>query len=433
LQVKKLLAISPYFPPANTPDMQRLRMALPYFVENGWEVTVAAAAEDRHSAPRDPFLLQTVPPETRVVHPKTLNETACRRFGFGHLSYRTAFPWRSEVRRLLEKEKFDLVFFTTTQTTVLANGPYWKRTTGVPYVIDIQDPIYIPGGVYTKANVPGAYWKYKLSLQVSRLIELAAFSRVSGVVSTSKHYLETLRERYPRLRDVPMETLPFPVPGHDLALLGEFGVTNSIFRKNGGEKVILYAGRGGPDLHPTMRAIFRALAGLKERDPELARQMKLHFVGTSYGPRGAPRQVAPLAQEFGCADLVVDQPDRRPYFEVLQASGEADAVLVLGSRSADYTASKALLSLAASRRVIAIVHRDSLVHGLFEGRSQVSLCAFEDTPEEPACVAEIAKALRDVATDKGVSVTRTEIPAEYSAREMTRSLCALFERSFTTS
>jgi len=430
--VKKLLAISPYFPPANTPDMQRLRMALPYFAENGWEVTVAAAADDRHSAPRDPLLLRTVPRETRVVHPKTWSEASCRRFGFGHLSYRTAFPWRSEVRRLLEEEKFDLVFFTTTQTMVLANGPYWQRTTGVPYVIDIQDPIYIPGGVYSKANAPGAYWKYKLSLQIGRFIERAAFSRVSGVVSTSKHYLDVLRERYPRLQYVPMETLPFAVPGQDLALLGELGVTNSIFRKNGGEKVVLYAGRGGPDLHPAMRAIFRALAAVKERDRELARRMKFYFIGTSYGPQGAPRQVAPLARECGCEDLVVDQPDRRPYFEVLQASREADAVLVLGSRSADYTASKALLSLAAARRVIAVMHRESLVRRLFEGRAQVSLCIFEDTPEEPECMANIEEALHGVAADAGKTPPSAEIPAEYSAREMTRRLCRIFDRSCTT-
>ncbi len=407
--------------------MQRLRMALPYFTENGWEVTVAAAPDDQHSAPRDPLLLSTVPQGTRVIHPKTWAEASCRRFGFGHLSYRTGIPWRGEVRKLLAMEKFDLVFFTTTQTMVLANGPHWRRASGVPYVIDIQDPIHNPGGVYTKANAPGAYWKYCLSQQISRWIEKSAFRRVSGVVSTSPHYLETLRDRYPHLAKVPMETLPFAFPEQDLALLGKLGVKNRIFPKNDGAKVILYAGRGGPDLHAAMKALFQALAHLKVNHPHSDFRVKMYFVGTSYGPEGAPRQVEPLAKECGCAESVCEEPERRPYFEVLQASREADAVLVLGSRSADYTASKALLAMAAARRVIAVVHRDSLVHRLFEARAQVALCAFRNTPEEPECVASIAKALREVATETGPIPARAEIPAEYSAREMTRKLCELFD------
>lgn len=407
--------------------MQRLRMALPYFAENGWEVTVAAAADDRHSAPRDPLLLRTVPAGTRVVHPRTWNEASCRRFGFGHLSYRVAWPWRREILRLLQEEKFDLVFFTTTQTMVLANGPFWQRRTGVPYVIDIQDPIYIPGGVYNRDNAPGAYWKYKMSLPVSRHIEKTAFSRVAGVVSTSAHYLEVLRDRYPRLHEVPMETLPFAVPEQDLALLNSPEVRNGIFKREGEEKIVLYAGRGGPDLHPAMRAIFRAATSLNESDPAAARRLRLYFVGTSYGPAGAPRQVAPIAVECGCGDMVVDEPDRRPYFEVLKASQEADAVLVLGSRSADYTASKALLSLAASRRVIAVVHRDSLVFRLFQDHPQVSLCAFEETPEEMSCVAAIMAALKTLVAGEGAPVLKRALPAEYTAREMTKKLCGMFE------
>jgi hypothetical protein len=84
--VKKVLAISPYFPPANTPDMQRLRMALPYFAENGWEVTVAAADSGCHAAPRDEALSRTVPPGTRVLHLPCWSEATSRGFGFGHLS-----------------------------------------------------------------------------------------------------------------------------------------------------------------------------------------------------------------------------------------------------------------------------------------------------------------------------------------------------------
>lgn len=409
--------------------MQRLRSALPYFAENEWEVTVAAAPDNRHHAPRDPLLAQTVPPGTRVVYPRTWSEAACRKFGFGHLSYRTAIPWRWEILKLLRAEKFDLVFFTTTQAAVMANAPLWHRKTGVPYVIDLQDPICVPDGTYTKENAPGGHRKYQAARWLARFIERKAFRSPSAVVSTSAHYLEVLKERYPHLRKVPMETLPFAVPEQDLELLQRISVQNKIFSKDKKQKVVLYAGRGGPDLHLAMRAILRAVAQIKEDNEEDGGRLRLYFVGTSYGPAGSPRQVLPLGQECGCGEMVADEPDRRPYFEVLQASQEADAVLVLGSRSADYTASKALLTLAAARRVIAVVHRESLVHHLLQGHPQVFLCGFQDTPEEERCSEAIRKALRKILEKEEPAIPRPSIPPEYTAREMTRQLCARFDQA----
>ena len=40
--VKKVLIVSPHFPPLNAPDMQRVRMSLPYFAAEGWEPVVLA-------------------------------------------------------------------------------------------------------------------------------------------------------------------------------------------------------------------------------------------------------------------------------------------------------------------------------------------------------------------------------------------------------
>jgi hypothetical protein len=428
--VKKLLAISPYFPPANTPDMQRLRMALPYFAENGWEVTVATADPRFYSAPVDEALARTVPPGTRVLKLPCWSEKHCRRFSFGHLSNRIVWPWRQAVRDILQRERFDLVFFTTTQAMVLANGRHWRRRTGVPYVVDLQDPIYVPGGSYTRENAPGAYWKYRISRFFSRFLERAAFACPSGVVATSAHYIEVLTARYPWLGMVPTETLPFGLPEADLQMVDELVPENTLFKRKGVEKIVLYAGRGGPDLHPALRSLFCAAAKLVKAEPTAAQLLRFVFIGTSYGPAGAGRQqVAPLAEEYGCQPLVRDEPDRQPYFKVLKATKEADCALVLGSRSADYTASKALMTVAAAPRVLAIVHRDSLVGKLYRGNPKVLLCAFGQTPEEPQCIDQIERSLRSILIENPAAPDDTAIPHEYTAQAMTRKLCGLFERA----
>jgi hypothetical protein len=428
--VKKVLAISPYFPPANTPDMQRLRMALPYFAESGWEVTVAAADLGCHAAPRDEALSRTVPPGTRVLHLPCWSEAKSRRFGFGHLSNRIVWPWRKAVSEILRREKFDLVFFTTTQAMVMVNGPYWKRVIGVPYVIDLQDPIYVPGGSYTRRNAPGSYWKYRVSQFLSRFVERKAFACPSGVVATSAHYLDTLMKRYPWLEKIPMETLPFGLPEADLQMVDDLVPKNTLFERKGAEKIVLYAGRGGPDLHLTLRALFKAVASLLTLEPAVARDLRFVFIGTSYGPAGSgQQQVAPLAEECGCEQLVRDEPDRRPYFEVLKATKEADCALVLGSKSADYTASKALLTLAAAGRVLAIVHRESLVARLYRDSPKALLCSFEQTPEEPRCLEEIQRSLRSILSEGPVAKDDTAVLGEHTARTMTRRLCGLFDRA----
>ncbi len=408
--------------------MQRLRIALPYFAENGWEVTVATADPSCYEAPQDELLGKTIPTDTRILRLPCWDEGKCRRFGFGHLSNRIVWPWRHAVRRILQNERFNLVFFTTTQAMVMANASYWRRKTGVPYVIDLQDPIYVPGGSYTRRNSPGVYWKYRVSLFFSRFLERAAFACPSAVVATSAYYLDVLRSRYPWLKNVPMETLPFGFPEKDFELVDELVPRHDIFTRHGEEKMFFYAGRGGPDLHPALNALFEAAKRLVAAQPELAASLRFLFLGSSYAPVGrGTKQVEPLARAKGCGAFVTDEPERRPYFEVLKATKDADCVLVLGSKSADYTASKALGALTAGKRVLAVVHRDSLVHQLYSGNPKVLLCAFDETPEEEACVEAIMRSIRTIAQDKEPVPRDKAVPGENTARAMTRKLCRMFD------
>jgi len=404
--------------------MQRLRTALPYFEENGWSVTVVAADPRDYEAPIDENLSRTIPEGSKIVHLPAWNERICRRFGFGHLSNRIVLPWRRAVLKLLKEEKFDAILFTTTQAMVLVNGPYWRRKTGVPYVVDLQDPIYVPGGSYTRANAPGAYWKYRISQFLSRYVERAAFACPSAVIATSALYIDSLRARYRHLAKVPMRAIPFGVAEKDIEEVDSFVPDNFLFVRRWSEKIFLYAGRGGPDLHPAMRALFTATASIGEE----ANNFRMLFLGTSYGPKGSARQqVVPIADECEVGRLVEEQTHRSPYFHVLKATKEADCALVLGSESADYTASKALATLAAARSVIAVVHRDSMVCKLYKGQPSAMVCDFVASPSETGCLQKISAALQQVGKTPSTGGTSAAIPPEYTAREMTRILAGMLD------
>lgn len=45
--MKRVLIISPHFPPINAPDMQRVRMSLPYYKDMGWGVPIVTTTAGR--------------------------------------------------------------------------------------------------------------------------------------------------------------------------------------------------------------------------------------------------------------------------------------------------------------------------------------------------------------------------------------------------
>jgi len=77
--------------------------------------------------------------------------------------------------------------------------------------------------------------------------------------------------------------------------------------------------------------------------------------------------------------------------------------------------------------VLAIVHEDSLVRRLYGDNAKVVLCAFEKTPEEPACVAKIKQGLARVMRESPPAQGDVAGVAEHSARAMTHRLCRLFD------
>ena len=119
---RKVLIVSPHFPPINAPDHQRVRMALPHFAEFGWEPTVLAVRPECVEGVLDPRLEQSLPGDARVVRTGAWPSGFTRKFGLGSLALR-ALPYLfAQGNRLLAFRKFDLVFFSTTMFPVMALG-----------------------------------------------------------------------------------------------------------------------------------------------------------------------------------------------------------------------------------------------------------------------------------------------------------------------
>ncbi|WP_246230541.1 glycosyltransferase family protein [Mucilaginibacter humi] len=138
--MKRLLIISPYFAPLNTPDMQRIRTSLPYFKQYGWEAEIVTVDVQYCDMQTDDLLLQTIPADIKIHTIKALNKNITSKAGIGAIAFRSYWFYRKKVDELLRARKFDLIYFSTTQFPICVLGAHWKKQFGVPHIIDMQDP-----------------------------------------------------------------------------------------------------------------------------------------------------------------------------------------------------------------------------------------------------------------------------------------------------
>jgi len=415
--LRKLLIVSPHFPPVNAPDMQRVRMSLPYYEEFGWRPTVLAVAPEQVEGALDSRLAETVPADVRVISTRAFSRRLTRPLGIGNPAIR-ALPWLATAG---ERETPDLVYFSTTQFACLPLGRLWRGLRGTPFVVDLQDPwMHDP-------NSGGRARGKKASAMtiLHRHMEPWTMEAVAGITAVTQAYIDTLRVRYPRLQGIPAIELPFGAAKED------FDRLDRTPRPPSDALYGVYVGRVNEDMLPAVEAMLRALSQGLRSDPSLYSRVRLRFVGTAYDPAASP-QMQPLIDELDLAGQVSEEPARVPYFEALQILVDADFLLVPGSLDPDYTASKVFPAILARRPLLALFNERSSVVDILSRCRAGTVVSFGATGIGDEQVAafrrEWSGVLKRLPFEPEVDWDEF---APYTAREMTRRQCQLFDRVLT--
>lgn len=404
-------------------------MALPYFPQNGWQADILTVNADYVEGVRDPLLSQTLPTDVQATVTNAIPVQYTRRLGFGSLALR-ALPFLLRAgSRLLHTRQYKLVFFSTTMFPVMALGPYWRSKFGMPYVLDFQDP-WLSDYYQNKINQnpPGGRFKYGFSQFLAKYLEPYTLKRASHVITVSPSYPSMLQHRYPWLQDDQFTVIPFAAAENDFAQLPSLKVQHKFFAPGDGKRHWVYIGRGGNDMAFALRGFFSALHRARLTEPEKWHNLKLHFIGTDYAPGDmAQKTVEPIAVECGVGDMVLEHPHRIPYFEMLQCLMDADALIVPGSDDPGYTASKIYPYILAKRPLLAIFHEKSSIIEVLNTTGSGTLVTFK--------TGENSSRLADDITEKWFKKYPSAIPTTnwnafepYSARNMTRRLCASFDK-----
>ena len=396
MSLRKLLIVSPHFPPTNTADMQRMRLILPYLREQGIEAEVICVEPDQVAAPHDPWLAAGLPAGVLVHRVRALDRKWGRLPGLGTLTFRALGALRRCGDALLRDGRFDLVYFSTTQFGVHVLGPRWKNKFGVPFVMDYQDP-WVSDYYREHPEVvpPGGRLKYSLASWINRRQEPRVLRECSGITSVSVAYPEQLKKRYPwlrirnqgtrdrgqesgelpgnrslssDLRPLPFLVVPFPGDARDFERVKQDGIRQSVFDPNDGLRHWVYVGVCPPSMLLALRAIFSAIAAKRDHvgvpggHSLPLENLRLHFIGTSYAAAGTGTKIVePLAAEYGFSEIVQEITDRIPYSETLRCLLDANALIILGSDDPSYTASKIYPYLLAKKPMLAVFHEQSSV------------------------------------------------------------------------
>ncbi len=358
--MKKVLIISPNFPPINAADMHRVRQSLLYFDEMGWEATTIAVEPRFVEMSEDPVLLHTLPPSARIIRIKAFKPEITRKFGLGNIGYRSLIQYYREGCRLLSGQKFDLVYFSTTAFPVMILGRIWKWRFNVPYIIDMQDPwrndFYLDK---PKHERPPKFW---FAYRMDKYLEAFAMKKVDGIISVSPGYPKTLMERYKNITPEMYTVIPFGGAVIDFEVLDKTNLKNQLFSKEDGKINCVYIGRGGHDMSLALSGIFSGLKKGLSENASLFSKVKMFFIGTSYAADGkGQKTVEPIAAGFGVEKQVVEITDRLPYFEAMKVLKDADLLIIPGSTDTNYTASKLYPYILANRPLLAVFNEQSSV------------------------------------------------------------------------
>lgn len=390
-------------------------MSLPYFHNNGWEIEVVSVEENYVDAPKDPILLKSVPEFIKIHKVRAFSKKWTSKIGLGSIALRSLWFYKIKVNEIIKQGKFDLIYFSTTQFPVCVLGAYWKKRFGVPYVIDMQDPWH--SDYYQdkpKHQRPPKYW---FSYRLNKLLEPIAMRSVDGLISVSMPYVDTLKERYPNIKDISFKLITFGYSDIDYALASSLKSNLSLPE---GKQNLTYIGVLGPMMTKSLTLFFKAVSNISNFQNEYF----LYLKGTSYAEKNKAKQTAvPIAKNHNIYNLLEDT-ERIGIFEVLNLLSKADGLVIFGTDNDSYTASKLYPYLQCNKPILAILHPKSSASEILKTLSNSVIVSIFDDDE--MVLTKISMYFEQIKSNS-FNVDR-ELLAQFSAVEMTKKQCDLFNQ-----
>ncbi|NBV13718.1 MAG: hypothetical protein EBS07_06585 [Sphingobacteriia bacterium] len=420
---KQVLIISPYFPPDHTPDMHRIRMGLQYFRENGWEPIILAVDPLDSEASKDPYLLDTLPDNIKIIRVRIPSPNLTRKIGLGSIAIRALWPFFWQGIKLIRENKINLIYFSTTQFPIMILGKFWKLLFNIPYLLDFQDPWH--SDHYLKLPPDQRPPKFWFSYHLNKWLEPLAVNSADGLIAVTQPYLDTFNQRYPKTKNIPLAVIPFGASPADFESLKPTLLPDyfpAIPYK--GSIRIIYTGVVNQEMQPVIRWFLQALSTLNQ---DALKSPEVWFIGTNYATGNAIKlKVKILEEAQNMGDHLIEITNRVPYLTAIQLQLHSDILLLCGTTDANYIASKLAPYLISKKPILAILHYQSSAVKYLAQESAARVITFDPQKVTTDLIVQIQKAYIELTQFVGTPIPCAH-PELWSAQYLTQKQTQLMD------
>lgn len=419
--MKKILIITPHYPPSNLAAVHRSRLFAQHLPAFGWEPVILTVHEDFYEEELDWNLHKLLPNGQRIEKVAAYPVTKPRLVG--DIGLRAFFQLRKRALELVKNEQIDFLYIPVPSFYVSLIGPYVHRKTGVKYGIDYIDP-----WVHVFPGSDKIFSRHWFSTKLAKWLEPKAVKQVSLITGVAEGYYKAVLERNPHLQERCVTgAMPYGGEAADHTRLRELHLQPYLFKRNG-KLQFVYAGAMLPKAYSPLEEIFKAMAA----QPALFAGVEFHFIGTGKTPNDPQGyNIKPLAERYGLWQSVVfEYPKRIPYLDVLIHLEAADAVFILGSTEPHYTPSKTYQGVLSKKPILAVLHCASTAVEVLQKSAAGIVLAFngeEELTQINTSFADVFTAFYGFKQQFQPAQVKQEVFDQYSAKAVTKQLAVLLE------
>ena len=349
--MRKILIISPHFPPSNLAAVHRSRLFAQHLPEFEWKPIVLTVDEKYYEEKLDNNLEKLLPESLQIEKVKAFGVTKPRLIG--DIGLRGFFQLYKRAKELIIKEKIDFLYILIPSFYVALLGRWLHASTGVKYGIDYIDPWvhYFPGS-------DKKFSRHWFSTKVAKFLEPIAIKKVSLITGVAEGYYKGVIERNPHLEQTCIfGAMPYGGEKTDHEKLAGLHIEPYLFKKEPGKIQLVYAGAMLPKAYQPLEAIFKSIVANRE----IFSSIQIHFIGTGKLPNDPNSyNIKPYAEKYGLwNDIIFEHAQRIPYLDVLIHLNAADGVFILGSTEPHYTPSKVYQGVLSGKPILAVLHKES--------------------------------------------------------------------------
>jgi hypothetical protein len=423
--MKKILIISPHFPPSNLAAVHRSRLFAQHLPSFGWQPIILMVHEKYYEEKLDHTLEKLLPIDLRIEKVKAFSLTKPRLIG--DIGLRAFLQLYAKAKKLIKKEGIDFLYIPIPSFYCALLGRGLHHTTGIKYGIDYIDPWvhHFPGS----DKLFSRHW---FSSQIAKFLEPIAIKKAVLITGVAEGYYKGVIERNPHLlNQTVFGAMPYGGEVADHKSVEQLDALPYLFKKQLGKVQLVYSGAMLPKAYTVLDSIFEAIS----TQPGSFGNIEFHFIGTGKLPNDAESfNIKPLAQKFNLWETTVFEYAKRiPYLDVLIHLKHADGIFILGSTEPHYTPSKTYQGVLSGKPIFAVLHKESTAVSVLEQSGAGVVLAF-DGEEGVGVVKDNFAGL----FERYLSFCKTYNPANidkqlfdsYSAKNITASLVVLLERAF---